>query len=313
MERTVFIKKLKSLKLVAHRLGYEMTGYPENSIIVLEEIFKNEEMLNSCAGFEFDICFTKDNIPVVIHDKYIDDISDGIGLVKSYSIDELRKMNFSFRKSLSNDNQNLYQFKIVTLEEILKFFDSYYELLGDKIIKIETKEAYKLNKKNLESLADIISKFTNLSDNIIHLSFWPQNLSTFRKIQLQRGYTTIKCDLLTDYKIIADMSKLMKSLDYISFRIKTSNFPKTKRENSKRVNRKIFNDIFFMRFSDAISKQTLEYAIKRFGIVNFYVLNGYEEIDELSKKMDEQFFEKYYDKMFFTTDNPLYLKKLEKK
>ena len=34
-----------------------MANYPENSINVIEEIFNNKEMLDSCYGFEFDICF----------------------------------------------------------------------------------------------------------------------------------------------------------------------------------------------------------------------------------------------------------------
>ena len=96
MERKEFIKEIKNIKLIAHRLGYQMTDYPENSLEVLKVIFKNKELLNACDGFEFDICFTKDHIPVVIHDKYVDDISDSYGLIKDYSLEELRKINFKF-------------------------------------------------------------------------------------------------------------------------------------------------------------------------------------------------------------------------
>ena len=48
-------------------------------------------MLNACNDFEFDICFAKDHIPIVIHDKYIDDVSDKIGTVNSYTFEELKK------------------------------------------------------------------------------------------------------------------------------------------------------------------------------------------------------------------------------
>jgi len=95
-----FIDEIKKVKLVAHRLGYQMTPYPENSLEVVKYIFENKELLDVCYGFEFDICFTKDHIPVVIHDKYIDDITDNYGMIKNYSIDELRKFKFKFRKSL---------------------------------------------------------------------------------------------------------------------------------------------------------------------------------------------------------------------
>ena len=172
MKRSVFINKLESLKIVAHRLGYKMTNYPENSIDVLYAIFNNEGMLNSCDGFEFDICFTKDHIPVVIHDKYIDDISDGNGLIKEYFLEELKKFNFGYRKSL-NDNSSK-DYKIVTLEEVLDFFTNNKELLGNKIIKIETKDILNSNNKNLVVLADIFDKYTDIRSNIIHLSYYPQ-------------------------------------------------------------------------------------------------------------------------------------------
>jgi len=99
MNNKIFMEKLNKLKTIAHRLGYSMTNYPENSIEVLETIFNDENLLASCNGFEFDICFTKDNVPVVIHDKYIDDISDNTGLVKTYTLDELKNIYFGFRKS----------------------------------------------------------------------------------------------------------------------------------------------------------------------------------------------------------------------
>ena len=94
------LKYLPQMKLVAHRLGYGMTDYPENSLEALKEIFAKSELLNSCDGFEFDICFTKDNIPVVIHDKYIDDVSDGYGLVSDYTLAQLKEYTFDFRHSL---------------------------------------------------------------------------------------------------------------------------------------------------------------------------------------------------------------------
>lgn len=87
MDRSVLIKELRNMKLIAHRLGYQMTPYPENSLEVLQTIFENQEMLDACSGFEFDICFTKDHVPVVIHDKYIDDISDSYGLIKNYTFE----------------------------------------------------------------------------------------------------------------------------------------------------------------------------------------------------------------------------------
>ena len=108
------------MKLIAHRLGYQMTQYSENSLEVLKSIFENKELLNACDGFEFDICFTKDCIPVVIHDKYIDDFSDNYGLIEDYTLEELGILNFKFRKNLKFGNDSI-SYKIITLEEILTF------------------------------------------------------------------------------------------------------------------------------------------------------------------------------------------------
>ena len=205
MERKEFIKEIKNIKLIAHRLGYQMTDYPENSLEVLKVIFKNKELLNACDGFEFDICFTKDHIPVVIHDKYVDDISDSYGLIKDYSLEELRKINFKFRKSLKINK--FVSYKIVTLEEVLCFFEKNSLLLNNKVIKIETKDYFFSSRKNfstkdLKVFADLINRFPKLSHNIVHLSFWPLNLLLFRKIQVKRNYMITKNDLLCDYSIM---------------------------------------------------------------------------------------------------------------
>lgn len=224
MRQGDFIQGFGKLKLIAHRMGYKMTDYPENSIMALETIFSNEELLKACDGFEFDICFTKDHIPVVIHDKYIDDISDGVGLINKCNISELKKLKFCFRKSISNNISNLYKFNISTLDEILFFFNSNFKLLDDRIIKFETKDAYRFSKKNLKSLASVIIRYPLLANNLVHLSYFPQNLIILRKIQQSIGYSVSKTDLLCDFKFMVNISKIIKSLDYVSFRVQGYNF-----------------------------------------------------------------------------------------
>lgn len=304
-----FASKLKSIKLIAHRLGYQMTNYPENSMEVLNEIFKNTELLDACSGFEFDICFTKDHIPVVIHDKYIDDISDGRGLVKSHTMKELEKFNFNFRKSLNK--RNSYYFKIVKLERILDFFIQNKKTLKKKIIKIETKDTVYLKCQNMRILADILNNYSEIGNNIVHLSYYPQNLIALKRIQYKKNYAITKSDLLCDYKIMVNISRFIGTIDSISVRIKTSNFPGTNHNNSKRVNRKLVQDSFFMKFSNALSEKTLSYAIKKYGSIGIYVLNGKDEILEFCKRISYKFFLQNYTKINFTTNNPVYIKTLE--
>lgn len=309
MQKDIFYKKINTLKLIAHRLGFLMTNYPENSLEALNEIFTDSEMLNSCSGFEFDICFTKDHVPVVIHDKHIDDISNNTGLVKNYNADELQKVRFNFRRSLMDSRT--YEFKIVTLEDILLFFSSHKHLLKNKVIKIETKNIHIFHKKNMKMLADIIHKFPDLADNMIHLSFYPMNLVALKNIQKERKYDVIKSDLLCDYKQIVWLTKFIKSIDFISLRVKTNHFPKRNNNNSKRVNRKIFFNTLFMKFSNAINDKTMKYAIEKYGSVGIYVLNDENDIDAFCSRISNETFKNYYDKIYFTTDNPLYLKSYE--
>ncbi len=306
MKEDIFYKNLNNLNLIAHRLGFMMTDYPENSLEVLETIFKNEDMLNSCSGFEFDICFTKDHIPVVIHDKYIDDISDSVGFIRSYTIDELKKISFGFRKSLGM--KSVFKFKIVTLDEILSFFSSNKKALMNKIIKIESKDFTLFNLLNIKILAEVINKYPKLANNLVHLSFYPNNLIALKRVQKNKKYSLTKSDLLCDYKVMLRLSKFIRSIDLVSLRIKTTDFPQINNMNTKRVNKKIAFDTFVMRFSNVIDEKTLKHAIEKYGSVGIYVLNDDRDIKEFCKKISNDFFEKYYDKIFFTTDSPLSLK-----
>ena len=311
MESSSFIEKVDTFKIVAHRLGYKMTNYPENSINILYEIFNNQDMLNACDGFEFDICFTKDHIPVVIHDKYIDDISDGKGLIRDYTLEELKTFNFGYRKSL-NDNSSK-DFKIVTLEEVLNFFKSNQSLLDNKIIKVETKDILKSNNKNLEVLANIFNKYNEIKDNFVHISYYPQNLINLKRKQKQKGYTIIRSDLLCDDKITFYASRILNSIDGMSLRIKTSSLPKPDKNNSKRVNKKIRNDLFFINFAKRIDDRTIKYIIDKYGSIGLYVLNDENEINNFCKHVGKKFFDEYADRMIFTSDNPLKIKQLKHK
>jgi glycerophosphoryl diester phosphodiesterase len=73
-------------KIIGHRGG--KAGYPENTLI-------NFRRAVSCGadGVEFDVQMTKDGEVVVIHDELIDRTMNGRGLVKNYTLKELKKMN----------------------------------------------------------------------------------------------------------------------------------------------------------------------------------------------------------------------------
>ena len=302
MKKSLFIKELKNMKMIAHRLGYQMTKYPENSIEALDEIFKNKKLLNTCDGFEFDICLTKDLVPIVVHDKYIDDISNKIGLFKNYTYEEISSFKFSFRKSVaSKDNFN---FKVIRLDEILSFFNKNRLLLADKYIRIETKDYLFKDNGGFEIIADIINKYPKINKNIIHICFWPFNLKILKHIQIKKNYEIVKTDLLCDYSILVSISKYLKYIDSISLRIKTNSFPKKDSTYSKRVNKKISSDLFYMKFSNTIREKIIEKCIEKYGVVNLYTLNNESEIYDMCIHLSDDFFLKYKDKMIITTNEP---------
>lgn len=315
MEANEMIKELKNVKIIAHRLGYQMTSYPENSYNVLNHIFENADLLNSCDGFEFDICFTKDKVPVVIHDKYIDDIFDANGLVKDYTFDELKQMNFGFRKSKNLENNNT-NYKIMSLEDILTFFNKNKKKIKQKEIKIETKDYLFTKKgsftyKNFYILAEIIHKYPSL--NITHLSYWPLNLIALKNIQKKLKHKITNADYLSDLGISLWFSHLMPFLKRVSLRIKDYNLPKISKNNSKLVNKKIKFDNYWMQKSNLINEKNIKYVISKFGYVGFYTLNNMSDIKEFSKHISYSFFKENLNHITFTSNNPKLIKEIEKK
>ena len=306
--KTTTYHNFNQCPLIAHRLGYAMTSYPENSLESLKQIFEDSTLLDSCDGFEFDICFTKDSIPVVIHDKHIDDVSDGIGLVKDFTLEELRQITFGFRKSL-NKSENC-SFRIVSLEEMLHFFEDNHHLLGTKAIKIETKEACCFSTKNLEVLADILNKFPGLSPNIVHLSFWPQNLKFLRDIQKRKGFIESKTDLLCDYNAMVNIARYLNFLNAISLRVKTKIRTEKGEYNSSKTNQQIAFEKMCMYISDAANQTNIEYAIDFFGTVGLYTINTLEDLEALSEIIEKEFLKQNSSKITITTNNPYYLRTL---
>lgn len=115
------------MKYIAHR-GYHNKNRKENTLIAFKRAINDDYF----SGFELDIRQSKDKKIVVIHDAYIDRISNSSGLVKNKTAKELKKIG------------------VPTLQEVLK-------LTTDKIILIEIKEA----DLNIKNLLKIIKKYPN--------------------------------------------------------------------------------------------------------------------------------------------------------
>lgn len=73
-------------KNIAHR-GFSGM-YPENTMLAFEKAIEA-----GCEGIELDVHLTKDEEIVIIHDEDIRRTTNGVGLVKDYTLEELRKFD----------------------------------------------------------------------------------------------------------------------------------------------------------------------------------------------------------------------------
>ncbi len=75
-------------RIYAHR-GFS-GKYPENTMLAFEKAIEA-----GAEGIEFDVHLIKDDSLVIIHDETLDRTTDGTGLVKDYTFDELQKFDAS--------------------------------------------------------------------------------------------------------------------------------------------------------------------------------------------------------------------------
>lgn len=165
-------------KIFAHRgfSGY----YPENTMLAFKKAIEI-----GVDGIELDVQLTKDNTVVIIHDETIDRTTNGDGLVKSYTYNELKKFDASFK--FNNFGFN----RIPTLEE-------YFLLVKDLdiITNIELKTSVYEYLGIEDSVLELIKKY-NLEDKVIISSF-----NHFSILRMKKLAPQIKCGFLSEDWII---------------------------------------------------------------------------------------------------------------
>lgn len=151
--------------------------YPENTMLAFQKAYEA-----GCDGIELDVHFTKDNVMVIIHDEDIKRTTNGSGLVKDFTFEELRK----FDASASFTGQ--YGFNpIPSFEEYVAWVKDL-----DIITNIEIKNGVYYYEGLEEALIDIVRK-NHLEDRIIFSSF--NNASVMK---CKRLAPEIKCGFLMD-------------------------------------------------------------------------------------------------------------------
>lgn len=150
-------------KVWAHRGA---SGYaPENTM----EAFKMAIEMGA-DGIELDIQMSKDGKLVVIHDEYINRVSNGVGAVKEYTLEQLKAFNY---------NQPHQEFEYVTIPTL----DEVYELVKDTtlIVNVELKNSI-FNYEGMEEKALSLAAEYKLENRIIYSSFNHYSMLELKKL-----------------------------------------------------------------------------------------------------------------------------------
>lgn len=154
----------KRYNRIAHR-GYS-AGAPENTLPSFRTAIKKRYDYIEC-----DIQFTKDGVPVVIHDNTVDRTSNGKGKVSSYTYKKIRKLDFGSWKDKKYAGT-----KIPGFQEVLRLCKK----TNTKMI-IELKKGSGLTTKRLKQLDQMVRRM-KMQKNVIWFSFEYQYLKSMRKI-----------------------------------------------------------------------------------------------------------------------------------
>lgn len=159
-----FFKEVDFL-IVAHR-GSSGTA-PENTLASFEQA------INSNAHFiELDLQITRDNVPIVFHDKWISRITNGSGRTLNLTFEEIRQFDCGLWFSSEFKGE-----KIPSLEEVLSF-------IQNKIyLNIEIKNLGTNPYRSIENIISIIYNF-DYPEKVVISSFYYDYLKLVRKIDV---------------------------------------------------------------------------------------------------------------------------------
>ena len=140
--------------------------FPENTLLAFEEAINIK-----ASGIELDVHKTKDKKLVVIHDEDIERTFYGKGLVKYFTLEELK--NFKCREELFRDNERC---KIPTLEEVLDLIKETNLILN---IEIKTDN---IHYEGIEKdVIDLINRYS-LNKRVILSSFNHKTIQICKEI-----------------------------------------------------------------------------------------------------------------------------------
>ena len=189
---------LKNYKIIAHKCGYYEPKLNENSLDALNYSIDKDYI----DGIELDVQLTKDDKLVVIHDKKVNKLSNGKGLVRKLTFKQLKELDFHGNK-------------IMTLEEALKIFPNNKQML------IEIKRPLIGMKKVIDKYYELIEKYKEkniiticfISDVLSYLKQKDKNLKTGILVNKKQFYNLFNSK--ADYVFINKKILSKKVIKYI--------------------------------------------------------------------------------------------------
>ena len=205
------------------------SDYPENTLLAFEEGIKC-----GASGIELDVQKTKDNKIVVIHDEEVERTFKGKGLVKDFTLRELKELQT--RRALFEGVQGT---GIPTLEEVLNLIRN-----SDVILNIELKTDM-IHYAGIEQ--DVINMIEDyeMKERVIISSFNPDSIKLCKQIDGE-----IKTGLLY-YQPIKDVVNYAKDFGanaiHPDIRLVSEALIKEAKENNIDVNIYTVNSPILMR------------------------------------------------------------------
>ena len=169
---------------IAHR-GFK-GAYPENTMLAYEKAIET-----GADGIEFDVHLTKDGELVIIHDETLERTTDGKGLIKDKTLQELKKLNAS---------KGYLSCEVQTIPTLREYFD--FAKNKDIITNIELKTSIIRYEGIEKKVYDLINEY-GMKDKIIISSFNHNSLIRMKEIDRE-----IKCGVL-------ESSRLYKPWEYV--------------------------------------------------------------------------------------------------
>ena len=153
------------MKIWAHR-GCSQ-HYPENTLLA----FEKAAQIKGLTGIELDIQLTKDGHIVVCHDEKVDRTTDGTGELRSFTLNELKKLRI--------DAGNGKYEKIPTIDEVL-------DLLEDKMrielkLNIELKNSVFPYEGMEEKIIELVHR-RGIQNSIVYSSFSALSIERIRNM-----------------------------------------------------------------------------------------------------------------------------------